>query len=126
VLLSAIGGEVIGAIAPLAFAMGGQNAALRNHHGKRIGGTFVTGTLFGLGEQLALWCLRRAGPTPALEHALGWIALAVGAAAGALGFGHYRLVALAMPAGCVLILSGVTALTNSGAHDRMIVEEGPD
>jgi hypothetical protein len=55
-----------------------------------------------------------------LEHALGWIALAVGAAAGALRFGHYRLVALAMPAGCVLILSGVTALTNSAVCHQMI------
>jgi uncharacterized membrane protein YoaK (UPF0700 family) len=60
VLLSAIAGEVIGAIAPLAVAMGSQNAALRNDHGQRIGGTFVTGTLFGFGEQLALWGLRAA------------------------------------------------------------------
>jgi uncharacterized membrane protein YoaK (UPF0700 family) len=123
VLLSAIAGEVIGA---LAVAMGGQNAALRNNQGQRIGGTFVTGTLFGFGEQLALWALRRGGPRPALEHAVGWIALAVGAAAGTLVFASYRLLALAIPAGCALILAGVMALSNSGAGARMAADKRPD
>ena len=126
VLLSAIAGEVIGALAPLAVAMGGQNAALRNNQGQRIGGTFVTGTLFGFGEQLALWALRRGGPRPALEHAVGWIALAVGAAAGTLVFASYRLLALAIPAGCALILAGVMALSNSGAGARMAADKRPD
>jgi uncharacterized membrane protein YoaK (UPF0700 family) len=123
VLLSAIAGEVIGA---LAVAMGGQNAALRNNQGQRIGGTFVTGTLFGFGEQLALWALRRGGPRPALEHAVGWIALAVGAAAGTLVFASYHLLALAIPAGCALILAGVMALSNSGAGARMAADKRPD
>jgi uncharacterized membrane protein YoaK (UPF0700 family) len=99
-----------GTTATLAMAMGTQNAALRSDRGDRIGGTFVTGTVFGLGETLALWSLGRSGPRPALRHAVAWFALAFGAAAGAWAFSAYGLFALAVPAGCILAVAGVTGL----------------
>jgi uncharacterized membrane protein YoaK (UPF0700 family) len=113
-----------GAAQPLAVAMGAQNAALRSDSGQRIGGTFVTGTVFGLGEKLALWCLRRGGLDPVLRHALGWSALATGAAAGTFGFAASGMLALTVPAGCLLILAlaiGVATLSAAGAG-----EERPD
>jgi uncharacterized membrane protein YoaK (UPF0700 family) len=109
---------LIGATEPLAVAMGAQNAALKSDRGPRVGGTFVTGTVFGLGEKLALWCLGRGGLGPAFRHALGWIALAVGAAAGAWAFSAYGLLALALPAGCVLILAGATGLAVLGTTEQ--------
>ncbi|MEA2831917.1 MAG: hypothetical protein QOG66_119 [Methylobacteriaceae bacterium] len=115
---------LVGAAQPLAVAMGAQNAALRSDSGQRIGGTFVTGTVFGLGEKLALWCLRRGGLGPVLRHALGWSALATGAAAGTFGFAASGMLALTVPAGCLLILAlatGVATLSAAGAG-----EERPD
>ena len=94
-----------GATGPLAIAMGAQNAALRNAHGARIGGTFVTGTVFGLGEKLAHWCLRQESFGPAMRHGMGWSALALGAGAGAWAFSVYGLNALSAPAGAILLLA---------------------
>jgi uncharacterized membrane protein YoaK (UPF0700 family) len=115
---------LVGAAQPLAVAMGAQNAALRSDGGHRIGGTFVTGTVFGLGEKLALWCVGRSGPGPAFRHALGWSALAVGAAAGTFGFATSGMLALAVPAGCLLILALATGLVTLRAADAG--EERPD
>jgi uncharacterized membrane protein YoaK (UPF0700 family) len=117
---------MLGTTAPLAIAMGTQNAALRSDNGQRIGGTFVTGTVFGLGEKLALWCLGRGGGAPALRHALGWLALALGAAAGTWTFAAHGLLALTVPAGCVLILAGVTGVMTLRAHIGMTAEERTD
>jgi uncharacterized membrane protein YoaK (UPF0700 family) len=115
---------VVGAAQPLAVAMGAQNAALRSDSGQRIGGTFVTGTVFGLGEKLALWCLGRGGPGSALRHALGWSALATGAAAGTFGFAASGMLALTIPAGCLLILALATGLATLSA--AAAGEERPD
>src|SRR5947209_8620920 len=116
----------LGATAPLAIAMGTQNAALRSDRGHQIGGTFVTGTVFGLGEKLALWCLRRGGPLPAFRHALGWLALAAGAAAGPWAVATDGLRALALPAGGRLILPGATARSTLKAGDGTPAEEWSD
>jgi uncharacterized membrane protein YoaK (UPF0700 family) len=124
--LSFVETPFIGATAPLALAMGTQNAALRSEHGHRIGGTFVTGTVFGLGEKLALWCLGQASPRPAFRHVLGWAALAIGAAAGTWTFSSYGLLALALPAGLVLILSLATALMTLRAGAAPAAQEGPN
>ncbi|MBV8851279.1 MAG: DUF1275 domain-containing protein [Methylobacteriaceae bacterium] len=109
---------VLGAAEPLAIAMGAQNAALRSDRGHRIGGTFVTGTVFGIGEKLALWCLGREDGRPALRHALGWSALAFGAAMGAAAYAAAGLPALIAPAGCLLILAAVTAFVSLRAPGR--------
>jgi uncharacterized membrane protein YoaK (UPF0700 family) len=117
---------MFGATEPLAIAMGTQNAALRSDRGDRIGGTFVTGTVFGLGETLALWCLGRGGPRPALRHAVAWSALAFGAAAGAWAFAAHGLLALTVPAGCLLVLAGVTGLMILDAGVGTAAEERGD
>jgi uncharacterized membrane protein YoaK (UPF0700 family) len=125
-LLSVFAIPIVSPTGPLAIAMGTQNAALRTDSGHRIGGTFVTGTVFGLGEALALWCLGQAGPRPALGHALGWAALAAGAAAGTWAFSAYGLLALTVPAGCVLSLAGITGLMTLTAGGRPAGEERRD
>jgi uncharacterized membrane protein YoaK (UPF0700 family) len=125
-LLSAFPIPIVSPTGPLAIAMGTQNAALRTDSGHRIGGTFVTGTVFGLGETLALWCLRRAGPRPALRHAMGWAALAAGAAAGTWAFSAHGLLALTVPAGCVLTLAGITGLTTLTVSGGPAAEERLD
>jgi uncharacterized membrane protein YoaK (UPF0700 family) len=117
---------MFGTTATLAIAMGTQNAALRSDRGDRIGGTFVTGTVFGLGETLALWCLGRSGPRPALRHAVAWSALAFGAAAGAWAFSAYGLFALAVPAGCIMSVAGLTALMVLNAGVGTAAEERSD
>jgi uncharacterized membrane protein YoaK (UPF0700 family) len=117
-LLSFFPAPILSPTDPLAIAMGTQNAALRTQRGQRIGGTFVTGTVFGLGETLALWCLGLGGPRPALRHALGWSALAAGAAAGTWAFSGYGLLALTVPAGCVLTMAGFTGLLALAAEKR--------
>jgi uncharacterized membrane protein YoaK (UPF0700 family) len=115
-----------GTTVTLAIAMGTQNAALRSDRGDRIGGTFVTGTVFGLGEKLALWCLGRSSPRPALRHAVAWCALAFGAAAGAWAFAAHGLLALTVPAGCLLVLAGVTGLMVLNAGVGTATEERGD
>ena len=117
---------MVGATEPLAIAMGAQNAALRNARGGRIGGTFVTGTVFGLGESLALWCLRREGVGPALRHAMGWLALAIGAAAGTWAFSASGLRALNAPAGALLVLALATAVMTLRVRSTSAAEEGGD
>ena len=117
---------LIGPAEPLAIAMGAQNAALRSNRGQRIGGTFVTGTLFSLGENLASWCLGRGGGGPALQDALGWLALALGAAMGAWAYsGASGLLALIIPEACLLVLACITGLLTLGA-DKRISEERRD
>jgi uncharacterized membrane protein YoaK (UPF0700 family) len=126
-LLSFFASPMLGTTEPLAIAMGAQNAALRNESGGRIGGTFVTGTVFGLGESLALWCLRREGVRPALRHAMGWSALALGAAAGTWAFSAYGLNALSAPAGTLLVLALATGgMTLRERTDLAAEERGDD
>jgi uncharacterized membrane protein YoaK (UPF0700 family) len=125
-LLSFVSTPMLGATEPLAIAMGAQNAALRNESGGRIGGTFVTGTVFGLGENLALWCLRREGVRPALRHAMGWSALALGAAAGTWAFSAYGLNALSAPAGTLLVLALTTGGMTLRERSDLAAEKGGD
>ncbi|GAC1328679.1 MAG: YoaK family protein [Beijerinckiaceae bacterium] len=101
----------IGTALPLALAMGAQNAALKDERGRRFGATFVTGTVFGFGETLALWCIGRAEAATWSKNALGWLAMAAGAAAGSWAFSLHGLTALVVPAFSVLGLALVTGLT---------------
>jgi uncharacterized membrane protein YoaK (UPF0700 family) len=114
------------AAGPLALAMGAQNAALRSESGRRIGATFVTGTVFSLGERLALWCLGRGGGRAALGYGFGWLALALGASLGAWAFAAYGLRALVVPTACLLLLAAAIGLLTLGAHAGFAAEERPD
>jgi uncharacterized membrane protein YoaK (UPF0700 family) len=123
---SFIHSSILGTTELLAIAMGAQNAALRSDNGQRIGGTFVTGTVFGLGEKLALWSLGQGSGAPALQDGLGWSALALGAAAGTCAFAAYGLLALVVPTACVLLAAAVTGLTTLRAQIGTSTDEGGD
>jgi uncharacterized integral membrane protein len=58
-----------------------------------------------------------------LRYALGWSALATGAAAGTFGFAASGMLALTVPAGCLLILALATALATLSAAGG---QERPD
>jgi uncharacterized membrane protein YoaK (UPF0700 family) len=125
-MLSIVHLPVVGAAEPLAVSMGAQNAALRSERGHRIGGTFVTGTVFGMGEALALYCLGRQGPRAIYKPALSWAALATGAAFGTLAYALRGLLALAVPAGCLLTLAMATALVALRTSARPVAKQGTD
>ena len=87
---------------PLALAAGAQNAVLQPIGAARLGATFVTGTLFAAGQDLAR---ATAGTAPRwrwLQHLMVWAALLTGALAGAIAFGWWRTDALLVPAGIYL------------------------
>jgi uncharacterized membrane protein YoaK (UPF0700 family) len=86
------------AMLPLAFSAGAQNAVLQPLGSARLGATFVTGTLYAAGQDLAR---ALTGDAPAwrwLQHLLVWTALCAGALIGALAFGQWAADALVIPA----------------------------
>ncbi len=90
----------------LAAAAGAQNAVLRPSGAAGSGATFVTGTLFAAGQDLARATVGGAPPWRWLQHLLVWAALAAGALVGALAYGRLQMSALDVPAavyfGCVI------------------------
>lgn len=81
----------------LAATAGAQNAILPARGAVRLGATFVTGTLYVAGQDLA-FALR--GKVPRwrwLQHLGVWLSLFVGAAIGALLFGPLGISALLAP-----------------------------
>lgn len=83
---------------PLAFAAGTQNAVLQPIGAARLGATFVTGTLFAAGQDLARATTGAAPPWRWLQHLLVWAALCAGALIGALAFAQWAADALIVPA----------------------------
>ncbi|WP_297104860.1 YoaK family protein [uncultured Devosia sp.] len=75
----------------LAASAGGQNAILPMRGAVRLGATFVTGTLYMAGQDLALALRGAAPPLRWLQHLTVWFALFAGAAIGAL---LYRLLGI--------------------------------
>ncbi|MFE1599025.1 YoaK family protein [Methylobacterium sp. ID0610] len=97
----------------MALAMGAQNAAIAAVQGFRGGTTFVTGTLFSLGQGLAR---ALTGTGPALgwwREAAAWLALVSGAVAGAAAYATVTVHALIVPAACVsavAVAAGASAI----------------
>jgi uncharacterized membrane protein YoaK (UPF0700 family) len=91
---------------PLALAAGTQNAVLQPIGAARLGTTFVTGTLFAAGQDLARATAGTAPPWRWLQHLLVWAALCTGAVMGAIAFVWWAADALVVPAvvylGCML------------------------
>jgi uncharacterized membrane protein YoaK (UPF0700 family) len=86
----------------LAAAAGAQNAALQPIGAARLGATFVTGTLFAAGQDLAR---ATAGTAPRwrwAQHLLVWAALCLGALAGGLAYARWGVDALVAPAAVYL------------------------
>lgn len=101
-MLAAIGASGTGvaaelAMLPLAFAMGAQNALLSPSGTVRLGATFVTGTLFNAGQDLAGALLGKVPPLRWLQHLAVWLSLLVGGLAGALAFLALSSYALLVP-----------------------------
>ena len=86
----------------LAAAAGAQNAVLQPIGAARLGATFVTGTLFAAGQDLARATLKTAPPWRWVQHLMVWAALALGALVGALAYARLAMNSLYVPAAIYL------------------------
>lgn len=82
----------------LAGAAGAQNAVLQPIGAARLGTTFVTGTLFAAGQDLARATRGEAPRARWLQHLMVWAALCLGALLGAVAYGALAMTALVVPA----------------------------
>ena len=97
-LTLSLGGFSTGqAMLALAVAAGAQNAVLLSSGAVRHGATFVTGTLFAAGQDLARALRRQAPPWRWLQHLLVWASLLIGASLGAFGHHAWGIYALLVP-----------------------------
>lgn len=101
-LLKSMGAPVHFAMLPLAFAAGAQNAVLQPIGAARLGATFVTGTLYAAGQDLARAVTGDAPALRWLQHLMVWASLCLGAMLGALAFGQWHADALLIPAAAYL------------------------
>lgn len=109
-VLALIGFPSTQAMLVLAASAGAQNAVLPMRGAVRLGATFVTGTLFMAGQDLALALRGAAPPWRWLQHLAIWLGLFGGAAIGAL---LYRIVGVA-----ALVLPIAIYAAFAGAHLR--------
>lgn len=98
------------ALVPVVLAMGVQNVALPPLAGVRLGATFVTGTLVGVGQEMGRALLGKSGNWVWRRHALVWVGLVAGAAAGATWADRASLDALLPPAVLVAALAAACAI----------------
>lgn len=82
----------------LAGSAGAQNAIFTQQGAARLGATFVTGTLFAAGQDLARAVRGQVAPFRWVQHLLVWMALLVGALIGAAAYGPWHIWALLLPA----------------------------
>lgn len=82
----------------LAAGAGAQNAILPSVGSVRLGTTFVTGTLFTAGQDLARALCKQAPPWRWVQHMLVWGALLMGALLGAGSHRQFGIDALWAPA----------------------------
>jgi uncharacterized membrane protein YoaK (UPF0700 family) len=94
------------AMLSLAAAAGAQNAILQPMGAARLGATFVTGTLFAAGQDLARATNRSAPPLRWLQHLMVWAALCLGALLGAAFYARWTMDALLVPATIYMICLG--------------------
>jgi uncharacterized membrane protein YoaK (UPF0700 family) len=81
----------------LAASAGAQNAILPMRGAVRLGATFVTGTLYTAGQDLALALQGKAPPLRWLQHLAIWLGLLSGAILGALAYHGVGIEALYGP-----------------------------
>jgi uncharacterized membrane protein YoaK (UPF0700 family) len=94
----------------LAAAAGAQNAVLQPIGAARLGTTFVTGTLFAAGQDLARATAGLAPPWRWLQHLLVWASLCTGALIGGLAYEFWQMTALLIPAAVYLVCLGWFAI----------------
>ena len=115
---SAAGRDPAVAIAPLAAAMGAQNAVVREVGGVRIALTYITGALVNLGQSLAHLLLARGTRTSAWHvHAGVWIALIAGGTGGGFAYTRTGFRALIVP---IVVLGTIAIMEYAlvAAHRR--------
>lgn len=98
ILLSALGVPAGQFMLILAAGAGAQNAILPSTGSVRLGTTFVTGTLFAAGQDLARALAKMAPPWRWAQHLLVWASLLTGGMLGGLGYAQLGLNALLVPA----------------------------
>ena len=81
----------------LAASAGAQNAILTQKGAARLGATFITGTLFAAGQDLARAVRGQAPPLRWMQHLMVWLALLLGALVGASAYAPWHLWALLLP-----------------------------
>lgn len=100
----------------LAAGAGAQNATLPFTGGARLGTTFVSGTLFGAGQDLAGAISGTAPRWRWLQHLQVWAALLLGAFVGATVYSWAGIAALGVPAAAYLGLLILFARKSPVAH----------
>jgi uncharacterized membrane protein YoaK (UPF0700 family) len=88
----------------LAAAAGAQNAILPPQGAARLGATFVTGTLFAAGQDLARATVGAAPRWRWLQHLLVWASLCAGALVGGFAYVRLSMAALLVPIGIYLLV----------------------
>ena len=101
--LHAAGYSAVQSMLALAGAAGAQNAVLRPSGAARLGATFVTGTLFAAGQDLARATVGGAPRWRWAQHLLVWASLCAGALIGGLAYGRWQVSALYVPAAIYVI-----------------------
>lgn len=108
------------ALPVLALGAGAQNSVFPQRGAARLGATFVTGTLFAAGQDLARAVRGQAPPFRWAQHLLVWLSLCGGAFVGALIYHALGLYALAVPGTIyALFLLGFLLLTNPKIVSRL-------
>jgi uncharacterized membrane protein YoaK (UPF0700 family) len=91
----------------LAASAGAQNAIFTQQGAARLGATFITGTLFAAGQDLARAVRGQAPPFRWVQHLLVWLALLVGALVGAAAYAPWHILSLLVPAAVYTALLGI-------------------
>jgi uncharacterized membrane protein YoaK (UPF0700 family) len=124
-MLGSLGLQLFGvapqvALLPLALAAGAQNAILPQRGAARLGTTFVSGTLYMAGQDLARAVRQQAPPLRWAQHLLVWLSLPIGGYVGALAYTYLTKAALIVPLTIYLMfLAGYLLLTNKAFVARL-------
>lgn len=119
IMLGAVVGAYIGAgpaaLVPIAGAMGMQNVLHQVVGGADIGKGFITGSLFGLGQSLARFALRRGQGATAFQHGWSWLSFIAGVSTGTLAL---QMLGLVVALGAVAIAFAIMLVLTCVAQSR--------
>jgi uncharacterized membrane protein YoaK (UPF0700 family) len=100
-------GEFSAAAIPMTLALGLQNAVLHRVGNRKVGLTYVTGTLVRFGQQVAAQIAGRGERGGWRSDLAAWLAMVAGAIAGAVAFANLERKCLAVPAVVLVVLAVV-------------------
>src|SRR5262245_6357303 len=102
-------GEFSVAALPMALALGVQNAALHRVGNRKVGLTYVTGTLVRFGQQVAAQITGRGERGAWRSDLAAWLAMVAGAVVGAVAFANVELKCLVVPVVVLVVLAVVSS-----------------